>query len=76
MWKAWACRVPMVYRYLLITVGSVFIKSKKAPAKDIMFDLVEMSKGIQHPLRGLFLRYYLSQKTKDKLPDLHTEYHG
>ncbi len=62
--------------YLLITVGSVFIRSKKAPAKDILCDLVEMAKGVQHPLRGLFLRYYLSQKTKDKLPDLRSEYFG
>ena len=28
--------------YLLITVGSVYMKSKKAPAKDILFDLVEL----------------------------------
>lgn len=62
--------------YFLITVGSVFIKSKKAPAKDILTDLVEMTKGVQQPMRGLFLRYYLSQKTKDKLPDTHSEYEG
>ena len=62
--------------YLLITVGAVFIKSKKAPAKDILADLVEMTKGVQQPMRGLFLRYYLSQKTKDKLPDTHSEYEG
>ena len=54
----------------------VCVVEQQAPAKDILFDLVEMSKGVQHPLRGLFLRYYLSQKTKDKLPDLHTEYYG
>jgi vacuolar protein sorting-associated protein 35 len=28
--------------YLLITVASVYIRSKKAPAKDILFDLVRM----------------------------------
>jgi vacuolar protein sorting-associated protein 35 len=28
--------------YLLITVASVYIKSKRAPAKDILFDLVEL----------------------------------
>lgn len=28
---------------------------------EILFDLVEMTKGVQHPMRGLFLRNYLSQ---------------
>ncbi|KAG8477022.1 hypothetical protein CXB51_030331 [Gossypium anomalum] len=35
--------------YLLCTVGSVYIKSKEAPAKDVLKDLVEMCRGIQHP---------------------------
>lgn len=63
-------------RYLLCTVGSVYIKSKDAPAKDVLKDLVEMCRGIQHPLRGLFLRSYLSQVSKDKLPDIGSEYEG
>ncbi|XP_010679886.2 vacuolar protein sorting-associated protein 35A [Beta vulgaris subsp. vulgaris] len=62
--------------YLLCTVGCVYIKSKEAPAKDILKDLVEMCRGIQHPLRGLFLRSYLSQVSKDKLPDIGSEYEG
>ncbi|KGN55669.2 vacuolar protein sorting-associated protein 35A isoform X1 [Cucumis sativus] len=62
--------------YLLCTVGSVYIKSKEAPAKDILKDLVEMCRGIQHPLRGLFLRSYLSQVSRDKLPDIGSEYEG
>eukprot|EP00854_Cymbomonas_tetramitiformis_P003464 gene3464-4350_t len=62
--------------YLLITVGSVFVQSKDAPAKDILKDLVEMARGVQHPLRGLFLRAYLAQCTKDKLPDQGSEYEG
>ena len=28
-----------------------------------------MTKGVQHPVRGLFLRYYLNKMCKDKLPD-------
>uniref|UniRef100_A0A5B6ZU21 Vacuolar protein sorting-associated protein 35 n=1 Tax=Davidia involucrata TaxID=16924 RepID=A0A5B6ZU21_DAVIN len=62
--------------YLLCTVGSVYIKSKEAPAKDILKDLVEMCRGIQHPVRGLFLRSYLSQVSRDKLPDIGSEYEG
>jgi vacuolar protein sorting-associated protein 35 len=62
--------------YLLITVGSVYIKSQEAPAKDILKDLVEMSRGVQQPIRGLFLRSYLSQISRDKLPDVGSPYEG
>ena len=60
--------------YLLITVGSVYIRSKEAPARDILKDLVEMCRGVQHPMRGLFLRNFLLQCARDKLPDAHSEY--
>ncbi|XP_007046634.2 PREDICTED: vacuolar protein sorting-associated protein 35A [Theobroma cacao] len=62
--------------YLLCTVGSVYIKSKEAPAKDVLKDLVEMCRGIQNPVRGLFLRSYLAQVSRDKLPDIGSEYEG
>lgn len=60
--------------YLLSTVGASYIKSKEAPAKEILKDMSELTKGVQHPIRGLFLRYYLSQMVKDKLPDSGTDY--
>jgi vacuolar protein sorting-associated protein 35 len=57
-------------RYLLVTIGVVFIKSNESSRKDILKDLVEMCRGVQHPLRGLFLRNYLLQETKHVLPDV------
>lgn len=60
--------------YLLCCAGSVYIESKEAPAKDILKDLVEMAKGVQHPIRGLFLRNYLTQISKNKLPDVGSPY--
>ncbi len=62
--------------YLLITVGAVYIRAPEAPAKDVLQDLVAMCRGVQHPTRGLFLRNYLSEMTKDKLPDTGSEYEG
>ncbi|XP_057490055.1 vacuolar protein sorting-associated protein 35B-like [Actinidia eriantha] len=62
--------------YLLCTVGSVYIKSKDAPSKDVLKDLVEMCRAVQHPIRGLFLRSYLAQVSRDKLPDIVSEYEG
>ena len=55
--------------YLLICVGGVYITSGEVQRNDILKDLIEMVKCVQYPLRGLFLRDYLSMVTKDKLPD-------
>ncbi|CAH0479011.1 unnamed protein product [Peronospora belbahrii] len=60
--------------YLLVTVGAIYIKSQEAPACDVLMDLVEMAKGVQHPLRGLFLRHHLSLSVRDKLPDTGSVY--
>lgn len=54
--------------YLLITVGYVYMKTSPACRKEILKDLVEMCSGVQHPLRGLFLRNYLLQMCRDVLP--------
>lgn len=56
--------------YLLITVGAVYIETKEAPTREILVDMVEMCRGVQHPTRGLFLRNYLSQLIKNQLPDV------
>ena len=40
-----------------------------APSKEIMKDMLEMSRGVQHATRGLFLRYYMSGLTRDYLPN-------
>ncbi|KAF7459311.1 putative vacuolar sorting protein 35 [Cryptosporidium felis] len=55
--------------FLLITAGACYIRSLEAPAKDILKDMSELCKGVQHPMRGLFLRYFLIQTCKDVLPD-------
>ncbi|KAK6115189.1 hypothetical protein DH2020_007458 [Rehmannia glutinosa] len=35
-----------------------------------------MCRAVQHPIRGLFLRSYLAQVSRDKLPDIGSEYEG
>jgi vacuolar protein sorting-associated protein 35 len=54
--------------YLMITVGTVYMAIEDAPVKEIMKDMMEMSRGVQHPVRGLFLRYYLAGQARDHLP--------
>ena len=67
------CVLVFACRYLLITVGIVYIKTSQHSRKDILKDLVEMCRGVQHPLRGLFLRNYLLQCTRNILPDCEQE---
>ncbi|KAK9512960.1 hypothetical protein O3M35_001260 [Rhynocoris fuscipes] len=55
--------------YLLITVGLIYMKTNPSLKQALMKDLVEMCRGLQHPLRGLFLRNYLLQCVRNILPD-------
>ncbi|KAI1077145.1 vacuolar protein sorting-associated protein 35 [Whalleya microplaca] len=54
--------------YLMITVGTAYMSVPDAPVKELMKDMMDMSRGVQHPIRGLFLRYYLSGQARDYLP--------
>ncbi|KAL2192428.1 vacuolar protein sorting-associated protein 35 [Corynascus similis CBS 632.67] len=54
--------------YLMITVGTAYMGIEGAPVKELMKDMMDMSRGVQHPIRGLFLRYYLSGQARDSLP--------
>ena len=55
--------------YLLVTVGLAYIKTNVSSRPDILKDLVEMCSGVQHPLKGLFLRSYLLQGSRNILAD-------
>jgi vacuolar protein sorting-associated protein 35 len=60
--------------YLMITCGAVYVENFPKMSKDILYDLLNMVKGVQNPTRGLFTRYYLLKMMKDKLPDQGNEY--
>ena len=55
--------------YLMITAGSLVMENEPKSAEEIIFDLLGMIKGVQNPIRGLFVRYYLLKRIKFKLPD-------
>lgn len=61
-------------RYLLTTAGAVYIRSKESPASEVLYDILGMVKSVQYPTRGLFLRYYVCQKSRSLLPDEGSEY--
>ncbi|KAL6891676.1 vacuolar sorting protein [Trichoderma longibrachiatum] len=54
--------------YLMVTVGTAYMSIPDAPVKELMKDMMDMSRGVQHPIRGLFLRYYMSGQARDYLP--------
>jgi vacuolar protein sorting-associated protein 35 len=60
----------------MVAVGCLYIKSGGAKSNEILKDLVEMTKGVQHPTRGLFLRSYLCQRSRGLLPDTGSQYAG
>ncbi|CAK7267731.1 retromer complex subunit Vps35 [Sporothrix epigloea] len=59
--------------YLMFTVGTAYMAVDGAPVKELMKDMMDMSRGVQHPIRGLFLRYYLSGQARDYLPTTDSE---
>jgi vacuolar protein sorting-associated protein 35 len=56
--------------YLMITVGTVYLSLGLAKKKEVLQDMLEMCRGVQNPLRGLFLRHFLSSHVKDLLPNV------
>ena len=60
--------------FLLICVASAYIETGQPNATDIIFDLFNLIKGVQNPLRGLFCRYFFLKMIKDRLPDKGNEY--
>ena len=59
--------------YLLVTVGKAYVQHNPSSAKDVLHDLVNMARGVQHPIRGLFLRAYLTDASRAMLPSGHDE---
>lgn len=55
--------------YLQICAASALIRSGELGARWVMKDMIEAVKCVQNPVRGLFLRHYLLQALRDKLPD-------
>ena len=60
--------------YLMITAGSLVMENEPKSAEEIIFDLLGMIKAVQNPIRGLFVRYFLLKRIKDKLPDKDNKY--
>ena len=45
--------------YLMITVGSIILENNLVNKNELLEDLLETCNHIKHPIKGLFLRYFL-----------------
>ena len=55
--------------YMQICAASALIRSQEMTDSTVLDELVEEVKCVQNPVRGLFLRHYLLQALRDKVPD-------
>ncbi|GKT35079.1 Vacuolar protein sorting-associated protein 35B [Aduncisulcus paluster] len=55
--------------YLLIVAGVVLIETDSVPKVEVLTDIIDMMKGVQNPIRGLFLREFFNRMVKRVLPD-------
>ena len=63
------CRLVIPRLYLTITSGAVYIQNSPKKCKELLYDILDLIKCVQNPLRGIFCRFYLLKMMKDKLPD-------
>ena len=59
--------------FLMIIAGGLTMEGDPTTMEEITTDLLGMIKGVQNPTRGLFTRYFLLKRLKDKLPDKDNE---
>ena len=55
--------------YLQTAVASAFVRSGQSVAPPLLAELLAAAAGVQHPVRGLFARYYIVQRMRDCLPE-------
>ena len=60
--------------YLMISAGALVMENEPKASDEIIFDLLGMIKGVQNPICGLFTRYFMLKRIKDKLPDKGNKY--
>jgi vacuolar protein sorting-associated protein 35 len=63
------CRYVIPRLYLVILSGACYIEHSPEKCKEILEDLLELTKEAQSPIRGIFVRYFLIQMLKGRLPD-------
>lgn len=66
------CLIPRLY--LMILSGSLYLELRPNDYREILYDLLNVVKCVQNPLRAFWLRYFLFKEIKDKLPIKNGDY--
>ena len=64
------CKTVLPRVYLMIIVGTLLIENNNADTNEVLDDLIEACNGVQHPIRGLFVRYFFLKMLKDYIVDI------
>ena len=68
------CQFLIPRLYLMILSGSLYLESRPNDYREILYDLINVVKCVQNPLRAFWLRYFLYKEIKDKLPIKNGDY--
>ena len=56
--------------YLMILVGNIYIENNPNEKKEILNEIMKMVNGVQHPLRGFYVRYFIIKMLKNNFNDI------
>ena len=56
--------------YLMILVGNIYIENCPNEKNEILSEIMKMANGVQHPLRGFYLRYFIIKILKKNFDDI------
>lgn len=62
------CQYVIPRIYLMIICGSIYLEFYPIKYREIIYDLLDVVKCVQNPLRGFWIRYFLFKKIKHYLP--------
>jgi hypothetical protein len=68
------CQYLIPRLYLMIISGSLYLELRPNDYREILYDLLNVVKCVQNPLRAFWLRYFLYKEIKDKLPIKNGDY--
>ena len=68
------CQYLIPRLYFMIISGSLYLELRPNDYREILYDLINVVKCVQNPLRAFWVRYFLYKEIKDKLPIKNGDY--
>jgi len=68
------CQYLIPRLYFMIISGSLYLELRPNDYREVLYDLLNVVKCVQNPLRAFWVRYFLYKEIKDKLPIKNGDY--